>query len=389
MKILAVDDDKIALELLKVSLRCAGYENVDFCLSAKEALSLIDQGSKDYDCMLLDIVMPDMNGIELCQEVRSMREYESVPIIMITAVSDIEMLEGAIEFGATDYVNKPFDGLELGARLRTASLLSDAMKRSPKIRRTDREEHKKPNGPLLKFEDPFFLESKPNLIGQTFFWNEVMEQEILPQTTNIFSVAVVDAPRIFEALPNDTFREFVNELSGAMVNALNPWRPRVTYYGSGILLVMLLNAPSKTFNEIQEHMRSSIEKMPLISLSNYSKSVVLCIEHVVLGEENERRSVDALRKLFSTGADVKMANLAHQVASRQNILRSEILGRRASKDVMSWHLTLTGLRKRVKPRRVTKRTSIRADNTDPSYSSHVAKEKENLFSDLWLGPVDN
>lgn len=356
MKILVVDDDRIALELLEISLRCAGHTNVDFCLSAEEALSMINHNGENYDCMLFDIMMPDVNGVELCRMVRSMKEYASIPIIMITAVNDQRMLEGAIEVGATDYLNKPFDGLELRVRLRTAALLNEAMKHPSEVLQTDMALREKPDVPLLELEDAFHLEPKPNLVGQTSLWYELIEQDTLPQTTHLFAMAIVDAPRIFSALPNETFREFINELSNAFVKALHQWRPRVTYYGDGVLLIALLNAAPNPLKEIQEQTSASISQMPLVSLGNYSKPVELWFQHVEPSGQKEQRSVDALRALLGAGTEAKSSALEQQTGARQNALRSEIIWRQEPKEIMSWKMSLTGARQRIKPRRVTRRT---------------------------------
>ena len=382
MRILAVDDDRIALELLEISLRSAGYNKVDFCLSAKEALSLINDDGEAYDCMLLDIMMPEMNGVELCRKVRSMTAYQNIPIIMITAVNDQKMLEDAISVGATDYVNKPFDGLELGARLRTASLLRNATKHSSKAWQPDDPEHKRSEGPLLKLEDTFRLEQKPNLVGQTELWYELIEKEQLPQTTHLFAMAVVDAPGIFETLPHNAYREFINELASVMAKTLHQWRPRITYYGDGILLFSLLNGPANPLKEIPNHISSSIAKTPLISLGRYSKPVVLWFEQVEPNKQKEQRSIDALRALLRAGSEAKSSALAHHFSARQNTIRSEILGRKKPKNIGSWKMSLTGPRERIKPRRVKRVTCTRAEKVNFFYSDQVSKDKDNLFSDI-------
>ncbi len=122
MKILAVDDDDLALDLLVAALHVRGHDDVTLARSGEEAMALVKAGLS-FDCFLLDIEMPGMNGIELCQWIRMFPAHRAAPILMITGVSAKESVDKAFAAGATDYVNKPFDLTELGARLRIAERL--------------------------------------------------------------------------------------------------------------------------------------------------------------------------------------------------------------------------------------------------------------------------
>lgn len=117
MKILAVDDDPTILELLQVALSIHGYDDLTTCESGEEAIELLSQASSMYDAILLDIQMPKMDGIELCQRIRALSEFRHTPILMVTAMSDKRYVNQAFAAGANDYVNKPFDVMELGTRL--------------------------------------------------------------------------------------------------------------------------------------------------------------------------------------------------------------------------------------------------------------------------------
>ncbi len=120
MKILAVDDDEILLELLAATLQMLGYAEVTTAGSASDALQIIGAEKQPFDCLLFDIQMPEMDGIQLCSIVKSMEPYKQVPVIMITAMTDRSFVDRAFAAGAVDYVTKPFDELELGTRLRIA-----------------------------------------------------------------------------------------------------------------------------------------------------------------------------------------------------------------------------------------------------------------------------
>lgn len=126
MSILAVDDDPTILELLQVALGIHGYSNVSTCESGADAIEMLTQPETRYDAILLDIQMPKMDGIELCQRIRAMSKFRHTPILMVTAMSDKKYVNQAFAAGANDFVNKPFDVTELGTRLQTNIQLKEA-----------------------------------------------------------------------------------------------------------------------------------------------------------------------------------------------------------------------------------------------------------------------
>lgn len=122
MRLLAVDDDSVILELLEVFLSSIGYDDVEYVTSGAEALKKIENTRTPFDCILLDIQMPGMTGIELIPQVRSIDDYLFTPIIMLTAMLDRNWIAEAFVAGAWDYVSKPFELYELETRLHAAEL---------------------------------------------------------------------------------------------------------------------------------------------------------------------------------------------------------------------------------------------------------------------------
>lgn len=112
MKILVVDDEKLLVKGIKFNLENEGY-TVDACYDGESAVNMARTG--EYDLIILDLMMPKKDGLEACQEIRG---FSTVPIIMLTARSeDADKIIG-LESGADDYVTKPFNILELKARIR-------------------------------------------------------------------------------------------------------------------------------------------------------------------------------------------------------------------------------------------------------------------------------
>ena len=132
-KVLVVDDEKLIVKGIRFSLEQDGME-VDCAYDGEEAL----QKAKDneYDIILLDVMLPKLTGFEVCQQIR---EFSNVPVVMLTAKGeDMDKILG-LEYGADDYITKPFNILEVKSRLKAI------------MRRTNRKE---------KVEDENILEGK-------------------------------------------------------------------------------------------------------------------------------------------------------------------------------------------------------------------------------------
>lgn len=111
-RVLVVDDEKLIVKGIKFSLEQEGWE-VDVAYDGEEALNLVKQGQ--YNVMILDVMLPKYDGLQVCQLVR---EFSNIPIVMLTAKGeDMDKIMG-LEYGADDYVTKPFNILELKARIK-------------------------------------------------------------------------------------------------------------------------------------------------------------------------------------------------------------------------------------------------------------------------------
>jgi diguanylate cyclase (GGDEF)-like protein len=130
--ILLVDDAEEIRLLITRQLRSAGYAKVIEASSAAEAFTILGLDQEDkavagIDLIIMDIVMPEIDGIEACRRIKEDNRFEDIPIIMITALADKGILQLAFDAGAIDYIIKPVDKLELIARVRSSLRLKDEM----------------------------------------------------------------------------------------------------------------------------------------------------------------------------------------------------------------------------------------------------------------------
>ena len=119
--ILLVDDDEFSLLTLEALLSIRGYR-ISLCDSGREALSFLEK--EIPDAILLDLMMPEMNGIEVCRHIRKNPKTAEIPVIMVTAIDDRELRLESIQAGTDDFLQKPYDRLELEARVRSITNLN-------------------------------------------------------------------------------------------------------------------------------------------------------------------------------------------------------------------------------------------------------------------------
>ncbi len=134
MRIIVVDDLEDSRDLTEGALLSAGYTDIVTAASGWEALKILDVGrttdeAPSVDIALLDIVMPEMDGVEACARIRNDPRYGDLPIIMVTSLDDMNSLASAFVAGATDYVTKPVNRIELVARVRAALRLKQELDR--------------------------------------------------------------------------------------------------------------------------------------------------------------------------------------------------------------------------------------------------------------------
>lgn len=134
-RVLVVDDEKLIVKGIRFSLEQDGME-VECAYDGEEALNLAKE--REYDIILLDIMLPKLSGLEVCQQIR---DFSGVPIVMLTAKGDdMDKIMG-LEYGADDYITKPFNILEVKARIKAI------------MRRTAKKEEKKEKNSVIERGD--------------------------------------------------------------------------------------------------------------------------------------------------------------------------------------------------------------------------------------------
>lgn len=137
-KILIVDDAVDTVELLKKRFQAEGYETEE-AFNGEEGLQKVPEFNPDL--IVLDIMMPKIDGYEVCQRLKSDEETRYIPILMLTAKGEIEHKVKGLNIGADDYLSKPFDYKELSARVRSLLASKAAHEKKAEVEKTGALEH--------------------------------------------------------------------------------------------------------------------------------------------------------------------------------------------------------------------------------------------------------
>ena len=239
MRILAVDDDPIILELLSQFVDVVGGHELTTALSGPEALEIVGTSrGVPFDCFLFDIQMPSMDGIALTQAIRASTSYADTPILMLTAMSDKRYVDVAFAAGATDYVTKPFEMSELKARLGLVEGLVFARRsRTKKIFATQAlSASSQPNVPTdgLELYEPISIYDVDHVIEYLAMENYVAQLsrgELFGSTTFAFNIRKIEEHH--QSMSAFEFYSMISDAAEVISDTLAGRQFLMAYAGSG------------------------------------------------------------------------------------------------------------------------------------------------------------
>lgn len=277
MSILIIDDSEEIGTLIRLFLKSAGYEDVVYANSAgsaKTILGLEAENDRDsdleipkIDLILLDIIMPDMNGIDLCRLIKSSDAHKDIPVVMTTAVDKTSLLEEAFEAGAIDYLNKPLNKIELAARARSLLKL-----KAETDKRKERELELLELNKILQSvnEQLKRLSSLDGLTGisNRRSFDERLNEEWNRERRNVAPLSLILIDIDFFKLYNDNYGHLAgDECLARVANCLKETVHRpgdfVARYGGEEFVVILPETDEKGAMVIAENLRLAVEKMNL------------------------------------------------------------------------------------------------------------------------------
>ena len=259
MKILAVDDDPVFLGILTPMLSALGNDDVTVALSGGEALARLGATSQEFDCILLDIQMPGMSGVDLCQHIRSLPAYRRTPIVMITAMTGKRFIDDAFSAGATDYITKPLERLELKARIGMVERLLKERRLTAVLEgQIDR------NGDSVTIDVDFEMAIPIPGFDRAIEYL-ALENYLLTigkkrmHSTAAFGISVQNAEAFFAKASVASFVDMLGDVASAISDAMKTEDVLISYAGSGNFVCVLSDNSNAELADLELMIQVGIE----------------------------------------------------------------------------------------------------------------------------------
>jgi DNA-binding response OmpR family regulator len=277
MKILVVDDDEIILDLITAFLAAAGYTRISAVTSARAAMTAIAEEYEPFDCLMLDIIMPGIDGIELCRWVRNQTKYTKTPILMVTAKSDKLHIDRAFAAGATDYVTKPFEFNDLCSRVKMMETILKEEKERGQVTKewTARKESVKNRH--FEFSEPHRVSGLPGFLSYTAFENYLLQiSRSKLFSTRIFGLKICNAGRIYASSGPVFFQALVTRVAEALSLSMKRSEFFIAYAGEGSFVCVTRTLREHDLRAIKSDVNRNLRSVMHFSLGDISFGITIC-----------------------------------------------------------------------------------------------------------------
>ncbi|MGM0508040.1 MAG: GGDEF domain-containing response regulator [Fusobacteriota bacterium] len=289
--ILIVDD---VSKNIQVAANILKSDNINIEFTKKGKAAIKEAKEKELDLILLDIMMPEMDGFEVCKRLKKSPETEDIPIIFLTAKSDIESVAKAFKLGAVDYVRKPFNGVELKARVQTHLELRRSKKRIEEFAKELEEKNR-------KLERLATKDSLTNLYNRRYMMEKINEELARFDRNNkefSFIMGDIDKFKKFNDKYGHECGDYVLKKVSENLVDLSRKQDFVSRWGGEEFLILLPETKLDGAYKLATRIREKIEKAQY----NYddqklSVTITLGVSEYCIGENIEtaiNRADDAL-----------------------------------------------------------------------------------------------
>ncbi|HEY5561459.1 MAG TPA: diguanylate cyclase [Clostridiaceae bacterium] len=272
--ILIVDDNPHNLQVLAEVVQKDEHE-VIIAMNGKEALEAISMEKPDL--ILLDVMMPGLDGYEVCKRIKEKEDFEEVPIIFLTAKTETEDIVKGFESGAIDYIKKPFNPIELGARIKTHLDLKssrDQLKKAYEIIKLKNDELKEV---MEKLEVAAVTDPLTGLNNRRFIIEKIVEEIVRFKRFNqVFSLIITDVDlfkNINDSHGHDYGDYVLNGISYIMKHSLREI-DYISRWGGEEFLILLPETEVEGAKIIAERMRKRIFEKEFV-FNNISSKVTM------------------------------------------------------------------------------------------------------------------
>ncbi len=302
-RVLVVDDEPSILELLKMALPTLDNYDVSIASSAAKALKTLEDQIPQFDCFLLDIQMPETNGIQLLEQIREIPEYADTPAIMLTAMSDRKYVDEAFLVGATDYVTKPFDMLELRSRMKAAYRLSQERQKVRKsIEITTQLKNELAYNQDFSFDDPVSIEGIDRFLRHAEFDNYIKQlSRGRLFKSHATALKLQDAEFFFDTKSCGDFKHVLKDIAVALSKTTKKSGSMLCYRGKGVFLAVTHGNGDPVDTLDEESLNQLVETMIAQRMSE-------CWANVLIGDKVPMRSLSKAGAFAALNTAIESVN---------------------------------------------------------------------------------
>ncbi|AJE48389.1 response regulator receiver modulated diguanylate cyclase [Celeribacter indicus] len=282
-----VDDDPNILRLMEGILSSLGHSDVVFAGSGEEALEIVVRSAYEFSTFFLDIEMPGLSGVDLCGAIRALPAHRHTPIIMLTAMTAKSYVDGAFLKGATDYLTKPIDVRELGARLRVAQMLYHEQRRAADARRKADTLRLEFSGGLpapdsFQLADPIRIYDVPHVLDAVAMENYLYRMNRLKRFMfGAVGFKIRKVESLFALTTPVEFHGIVTDVAEAIFENLRGQDIMISYYGTGQFAALLPRNSSFDRDEFETALGLTLNEFGLTQEDGLPMDVSVAVgEHV-------------------------------------------------------------------------------------------------------------
>ncbi len=267
MRILLVDDDKIFTDLMSSKLCELGFDDLTIAHSAEEAINLVDEQRLPFDCYLLDIMLGKIDGIELCERLRSRTDCRIAPIIMITASSQAHLMDKAFASGATDFMRKPLNHTEMIGRINTAMLLVESTKKEKRGRNVLRTLISYASDfDLIDLAEPVCFSDVNGMINHYQLENKLLKMQDGIYSMNLFRIQIHNFEKLNKQTERSAVMQQLHAISATISETVRAQRFLFSYIGRGRFVCCIIGrhilVPQLFQSRLRERVREALMDLP-------------------------------------------------------------------------------------------------------------------------------
>ncbi|SIN84042.1 response regulator [Vannielia litorea] len=267
MKVLIVDDDPVFRQAFEAVLRSQDIRELCVAESGAEALRIVNGRDDSFDCIFVDIQMPEMDGIELTSILKSLDRTGETQIVMVTGMYDRQYIDKAFMAGADDYITKPLEPIEFRARMSSIRRVHESRNQTAAMQSQLSEAASRQH--QFDFEDPITPPDVNGLISYNALRNylKAIGRPRFAMSQRV-GFCVENAANIYVRTTDEEFLDIMADVAEVIVDTLKVHNMVLAYAGCGDFIAVTTAAPMVSADQLESMINGALEEYQETYLNN-------------------------------------------------------------------------------------------------------------------------